>query len=242
MIDIFVQLFLALNKVLFNNLGLTIIVIGALSRVIFYPFFAHTIRYSQTMRDLKPKLDDIKKRHGSDMRKLASEQSRVFKEAGVSPASGAIGCLSVIVQIGIFFLLFQTITRVIGSGIGTQFFLWDLARPDAYAVTGLPIAVPGVLVVTTAAAAFLQSKMMAPADSSKSKPSKEKTGFAEALAASQSQMAFIIPIVILISGTHFAAGLALYWLVSTILGIIQQYFIGGTGGLGSWRTRQTSKK
>jgi len=57
MIDLFVQVILNLNSLLFNNLGLTVIVIGLLSRAVFYPFFANSIRYSKAMRDLKPKLD-----------------------------------------------------------------------------------------------------------------------------------------------------------------------------------------
>ncbi|MDP2720577.1 MAG: YidC/Oxa1 family membrane protein insertase [bacterium] len=247
MIAPFVNLFLFINKLLLNNLGLTIIVIGVVSRAIFYPFFANSIRYSKAMRDLKPQLDAVKKKHAGDMRKQASEQSRLFKEAGVSPAASLIGCLSMIVQIVVFILLFQAITRVIGSGVETHFLVWDLAKPDAYKITGLPLDVPGILVVLTAVLSFIQSKMlMAPPTQTVgikgSRKEPEKGSISDALSATQSQTAYIIPIVILISGTHFAAGLALYWLVSTIFGIIQQYYIGGTGGLEPWLVKLKIKK
>ena len=90
MIDIFVHLLLGVNKILFNNLGLTIIFIGALSRVIFYPFMAHSMRYSQVMRDLKPRLDEAKKKYKGDVRKMSEEQNRIFREVGVNPAAKLI--------------------------------------------------------------------------------------------------------------------------------------------------------
>src|SRR4030066_935535 len=140
MIELFSEVILSLNRVLFGNLGLTILVVGVVSRLIFYPFFAQSIRYTKLMRDLKPKLDEVKKRHGHDMRRHAAEQSRLFKEHGVSPAAGAVSCLSIIVQLGVFLLLFQSLNRIIASGIETNFLIWDLAKPDAYKISSIPLA------------------------------------------------------------------------------------------------------
>ncbi|OGY25549.1 MAG: hypothetical protein A2Z11_03940 [Candidatus Woykebacteria bacterium RBG_16_43_9] len=235
MIDLFVQLILSLNNLLFGNLGLTILVIGILSRAVFHPFYANSIRYSKAMRDLKPKLDDIKKKHSGNMQKQAAEQSRVFREAGISPAAGAIGCVSLIIQIGIFFLLFQSLQRVVDTGVDTNFFIWDLAKPDVYNIQGIPLPLPGILVIMTAAFSFAQSKMLAPANPGpKEVKKKERGDIADALSATQGQMMYFIPLIILFSGTQFPAALALYWFVSTAFGIIQQYNIAGAGGLESW--------
>jgi len=233
MIDLFVQLIIGLNSLLFGNLGLTVIVIGVLSRALFYPFYANSIRYSTAMRDLKPKLDELRKKYGKDMRRMASEQSKLFKQAGVSPAAGALGCLSIIIQIGVFFLLFQSLNKVVSSGIDTQFLLWDLAKPDTYSIQGLPLPIPGVLLIATAIFTFIQSKMMATPNQPK-KAKESKGDFASALSASQGQMMYFIPLIILVSGSQFASGLALYWFVSTLFGIIQQYNIAGLGGLEPW--------
>jgi YidC/Oxa1 family membrane protein insertase len=235
MIDLFVQLILNLNKLLFDNLGLTIIVIGILSRAIFYPFYANSIRYSKAMRDLKPKLDEIKRKYKGDMQKLASEQSKIFKEAGVSPAAGAIGCISIIIQIAIFFLLFQSLRAVVDTGVDTNFLIWDLAKPDAYKVQGIPLPLPGLLVILTAFFSLIQSRMLAAPPSPKQPAKKaDKPDISDALAATQGQMLYIIPVIILVSGPRFASALALYWFVSTAFGIIQQYNIAGVGGLEPW--------
>jgi YidC/Oxa1 family membrane protein insertase len=243
MIDFFVEFLLALNKLLFNNLGLTIIVIGVASRLIFYPFFAQSIRYSKAMRDLKPKLDEVKKKHGRDMRRLAAEQSKLFRDHGVSPAAGAISCVSIIVQLAVFILLFQSLNRVIASGVETDFLLWDLSQPNAYKIQGIPVALPGALVISTAILSFVQAKMIAPAGTESTLGKKQKIGKenksspADALSSAQGLMTYYIPLIILFFGTRFPAGLALYWLVSTIFGIIQQYMIAGPGGLKLWLTR-----
>ena len=70
----------------------------------------------------------------------------------------------------------------------------------------------------------------------------DKPGFADALSGTQGQMAYIIPIVILVSGSHFPAGLVIYWFVSTAFGIIQQYNIAGLGGLEPWLKKINLKK
>jgi len=239
MIDIFVHLLLGVNKILFNNLGLTIIFIGALSRVIFYPFMAHSMRYSQVMRDLKPRLDEAKKKYKGDVRKMSEEQNRIFREVGVNPAAGgAISCLGLIVQFAVFFLLFQSLTKVIASGVETRFLIWDLAKPDSFRIQSIPTSLPGFLVLLTAFLTFIQSKMMMPVVSPQTKINKGKAkkepDFSETLTASQGTFAYFIPFLIIFWGINLAAGLTIYWLVSTVFGIIQQYYISGVGGLKPW--------
>jgi len=232
MIDFFVEGLLSINKLLFNNLGLTIIFVGVASRLAFHPLIISSLRYSKAARDLKPKLDEIKRRHGKDVRKMADEQSKAFKDAGVNPAAGALGCLSLVVQLGVFFILFRALLHVIGSDINTGFLIWDLAQKDIYPFSGLPLPVPGFLITATAVLSLVQSKMMTPEESDKK--GKDDKGDLTSMFALQGPMVFMFPLIILISGTQFPAGLVLYWLVITIFGIIQQYQAVGIGGLRPW--------
>lgn len=236
MINVSVDILLALNKLLFNNLGLTIIVIGVLSRAIFYPFLKSSLKQSQIMRDLKPKLDDIKKKHGNNKAKHMEEQSKLYKEAGINPAAG---CLAPLVQLVIAFLLFEALKRILGTGVETHFFFWDLAKFDSWSLSAVPFKLPGILVLLTAVASLIQAKMALPAplpkekgDSKKEKA--EKAGFAETLAASQGQFVYLFPFLILLWAAALPSGIFLYWLVSTLVAIFQQYYISGWGGLVSW--------
>jgi len=241
MINFFVEAVTNLNNVV-GNLGVTIILIGIVSRILFYPFTKTSVKQSQKMRDMKPKLDELKKRHGEDKKRLAEEQAKLYKESGVS----ALGCLAPIVQLVVAIILFQVLLRFLNTGVDTSFLIWDLAQPDAYKLENLPFNIPGILVAVTSIATFIQAKMTLPepvheykSDSPKEK--KEKQGLSDALSASQGQMVYLFPFLILFTGTLFPAGLALYWIVSTIIGIIQQYYIAGWGGLAPWVNRVWKK-
>jgi hypothetical protein len=71
-----------------------------------------------------------------------------------------------------------------------------------------------------------------PSDSSKEK--KEKESSEDTMAAVQGQMLFLMPIMIGYFAFSFPVGLAIYWNTFTILGIIQQYYVSGWGGLTSF--------
>jgi YidC/Oxa1 family membrane protein insertase len=218
--DLFVNLLTALTKVFGGNLGLTIIFIGIVSRVIFYPFLKSSINQAKVLREIKPKLDAIKKKFPNDRNRVAQEQARIYREAGFNPAAS---CISPLVQLAVAILLFNALTRLIHTDIETSFLWWDLASPDAYPINNFPLKIPGILVVLTAVATFLQSKMMLPPPVVTEKNDRK------------AELVYLLPVIILWSGTQFPAGLALFWLVSTLVGIYQQYTISGLGGLASWQ-------
>ncbi len=233
MVNFFVDLLIKLNNIT-GNLGVTLIVVGIVSRAIFYPFLKSAYKQSQLQRELKSKMDELKKKH-KDKSRLAKEQMRLYREMGINPVAG---CLSLPIQLVVLYLIFAGLRRILGSGVETHFLIWDLAKPDTYKFASIPFAIPGILIVLTAVATFFQTKMATPtAPTPPPKNQKDGSGnvdFTEALAASQGQMVFLLPIVILFSGISFPAGLALYWFAGSFFGIIQQYYIAGWGGLTPW--------
>ncbi|HSX58433.1 MAG TPA: YidC/Oxa1 family membrane protein insertase [Candidatus Saccharimonadales bacterium] len=235
--QIFVNLLLALTNLFGGSLGLTIIFIGVVSRLAFYPFLKTSLNQTKVLKELKPKLDEIKRKYPKDRTKAAEEQSKLYREAGFNPLAS---CLSPVIQLVIAIILFNALTKLIHTpSVDTTFLWWDLAKPNVFHLQGIPIAIPGILVILTGVATLIQSKMMLPEplveEKSDSKTEvKEKADLSEALNSSQGQLVYLLPLIIIWSGTRFPAGLALYWLVSTLVGIIQQYQIAGPGGLKSW--------
>jgi YidC/Oxa1 family membrane protein insertase len=94
--------------------------------------------------------------------------------------------------------------------------------------------------VITGALQFIQSKMMMPVTEKTAViptvkgQKKEEPSTEETMATVQSQMVFIMPVMIGYFAYTFPIGLALYWNMFSILGIYQQYMIGGWGGLRPW--------
>ena len=234
--DIFVNLLSSLTKLFGGNLGFTIIFVGVISRIVFYPFLKSSLKQSKVLKELKPKLDAIKKKYPNDRTKQASEQARIYREAGFNPAAS---CISPLIQLALAIILFNALTKLIHSGIDTNFLWFDLVKPNTFKLSAIPFNLPGILVILTAVATLVQSKMMLPEPIPEEKQDsqverKEKEDLSTALASSQGQLVYLLPLIILWSGTQFPAGLALYWLVSTLVGIYQQYTITGLGGIHSW--------
>lgn len=242
-------------------LGMAIIILTIIIRLLIWPFMAQQLRSAKKMADLKPHLDELKKKHDKDKQALAQAQMALYKEHGVNPAGG---CLPALIQIPIVIALYQAILAIFEGTHGLERInnllyneSWRLAFPPDPNFLGLnmgakpaefiskftsqpEVALPILLVpIITGLLQFFQSKMMYPepvkkypSDSPKEK--KEKQSTEDAMAAMQGQMMFLMPVMIGYFAFTFPLGLALYWNTFTILGIWQQYQISGWGGLGSW--------
>lgn len=232
--EFFLQIILFVyNTIGFHNLGVAIVEISVLSRLVFYPFIKQQTHYSKKMAELTPHIKALKEKHKDNKQAFATAQMELFKEHGVNPAAG---CLPAIVQIVVLFGLLGAMNKILTMNVNTSFLTWNMAKPDAYNISGIPIAIPGVLVILAAFTQFIQTKMMmptAPAIKKEDKPEekKEKSDFMGEFAEAQSSMIWMFPLMFLFLGTKWPSGLALYWTVSSLLAIVQQYRIAGLGGL-----------
>lgn len=234
--------------------GFSIIILTIAIRLIVWPFMAKQLKSAKKMAELKPHLDELKVKHKGDKQGLAQAQMALYKEHGVNPAGG---CLPSLIQIPIIIALYQTIFAFFGDGQGLtninnalyvpawklssapdlNFFGLNLAaKPADFGSIGVALL---LIPVITAGLQFIQSKMMIPKPvkkypNDKPKEKKEKEDMSDSMSAVQSQMAYMMPIMVGYFAFQFPIGLALYWNTFTILGIIQQYMISGWGGIEGW--------
>lgn len=234
-------------------LGFSVIVLTILIRILVWPFMASQLKSAKKMADLKPHLDVLKKNHGSDKQALAAAQMALYKQHGVSPAGG---CLPALVQFPVLIALYQTIyaffethglDRInsvlynsswhLSSSPSSDFFGINLAsKPSDFTSLGFGLL---LIPIVTALLQLIQSKMMIaspvskyPSDSPKEK--KEKVEVEDSMMAIQSQMVFMLPIMVGYFAFQFPIALALYWNTVTLISIFQQYLIAGLGGLNDW--------
>lgn len=230
-------------------LGFAIILLTVGIRFLIWPLMATSMKSAKKMADLRPHLEDLKKKHGSDKQALAAAQMSLYKEHGINPAGG---CLPVLIQIPPMIAIYQVIFSFFEGDHGLNKINSMLYNPD-WKLTqipdlhffGLNLAVKPseftsvgywviLIPVITGLTQFIQSKMMAPktvkeypSDSPKEK--KEKESAEDTMVAVQSQMTYFMPVMIGYIAFTFPIGLALYWNTLTIIGIWQQYRIGGWG-------------
>jgi len=128
----------------------------------------------------------------------------------------------------------------------SRFFGLPLGQTPSHLLSTLGIAV-FLVPLLTAAFQFIQSKMMAPVLEKKlelvEKDAKKENNKAlvkqvkkedDFMTAFQTQSLFLFPLMIGFFSWSLPIGLSFYWNTFTIFGIIQQYSIGGLGGLTDW--------
>lgn len=233
-------------------LGFSIIILTVLIRFLVWPFMSSQIKATKKMADLKPHLSALKQKHKNDKQALAQAQMALYKEHGVNPVGG---CLPAIIQIPIFYALYQAIINILpGAGghidkindllyfpqlklpstLDPNFFGLNLGvRPSDFGQYGVFLL---LIPLVTAALTFVQSRMALPKPvshypSDSPKEAKEKEGLEESMGQVQSQMVFLMPLMFGYLVFTFPIGLAFYWNVYTILGIFQQHRMAGWGGM-----------
>lgn len=235
-------------------LGVSIIILTVLIRLITWPLMGQQLRSAKKMADLKPHLDVLKKKHDKDKTAYASAQAALFKEHGYNPAAG---CLPTLIQIPVIISLYQSISSLFNGADGLShinYFLYPMVQklvvaPNPYFL-GLNLSskpadfgsvgwIVLLIPVLTGLLQLLQSKMMLPLSvkqypNDNKKEVKEKAKEEDSMAAVQSQMTYLLPIMIGYFAYSFPIGLALYWNMFSVMGIYQQYQVSGWGGLRPW--------
>jgi len=218
---------IALSSYLGDNFGLAIIVLTVVIRAAMYPLTAKQLHSTRAMQELQPKIAELQKKHGRDKQRLAQEQMRLYKEYGISPAGCAVPML---IQMPIWIALYQSIIRVLPivpeELLSLSRFLWDW--PTVYAALPLnstflwiDLVKPDIPVaIVVGVTMWLQQKMVTP-----------DTADPQRRAQSQ-MMLWMMPLMFGFLAMSFPSGLALYWVISNVIGIVMQYFVvGGWGGL-----------
>lgn len=133
---VLIPLFDVLNNVL-NNYGLIIIIIVLIIKLVLSPLSYKSYLSMAKMKVLKPELDEIKEKHGSDMAKAQQEQMKLYQQVGVNPISG---CIPMLFQMPILLSMFYFFPQSIE--LRGESFLWahDLSSYDS--ILTLPFEIP----------------------------------------------------------------------------------------------------
>ena len=226
--------------------AISIIISTIVFKLLVLPLTLKQTKSMKKMQELNPKIKELQEKYGKDPQTLQRKQMELYKEANYSPFSG---CLPLLIQFPIliaFFyviqqpvkyifedqLMFDTINKAflwikdLGFTENHIFVLEDVAKGVSEAIVGmvnglsmggmsLPFigaAVP-VLAAISGITTYLTTKMTA------------QPAVSEQQEATQKSMNMMMPIMIFIFGIQFPAGLGLYWVVSNIFQLVQQYIV-----------------
>ncbi len=227
---------------LVGGVGWALVLFTILIRAILLPVTLPSIKAQKRMTDLKPEIDKLKAKFKGDKTGFQQAQLELYKKYNINPLAG---CLPQLAQLGVLIVLYQTLLHFFenptfnGVALNFHFFGLDLTKPDHLYI----------LPVLAGITQLILSVMLMPAIETPDKVSnvskkkkvvvenKKEEDVAEMAATMQQQMMYMMPIMTVFFALKFPAGLSLYWVITTVFSVVQQYFISGWGGLGVYANR-----
>lgn len=210
-----------------GNFGVAILLLTLVVKALMFPLANSAFDAMSKMKKLQPKMEELKVRAGDDKMKLQQEMMELYKREKINPLAG---CLPILLQMPIFYALYKVLFVTIELR-HEPFVGWlkDLSAPDPTSIFNLfgllpfePTAAPmigaflgiGVLPLLMGAAMYVQTKLNPPATD-----------------PIQQQVLTMMPILFVFLFASFASGLVLYWVWSTILSVVQQWYIMKRNGV-----------
>jgi YidC/Oxa1 family membrane protein insertase len=187
-----------------------IIIVTIMVRLLMAPVMARQMKSMRKMSALQPKMKEVQEKFRDDRQKQSEAMMAVYREAGISPFSAMAGCFPMLLQLPVFIGLYYALQGAIQLR-QEPFVLWitDLSAPESlFTIPGLELPVR-LLPLLMGGSMVLQQKMT-------------PTSMDPAQAR---MMLTMMPIMFTLLFYQCASGLVLYWLVSNLLGILQQVLI-----------------
>jgi YidC/Oxa1 family membrane protein insertase len=180
-----------------GNWGLAIILLTLVVKGAMYKLSEAQYRSMAKMKKFAPKIQDLKERYGDDRERMQKAMMELYKKEGFNPLAG---CWPLLVQFPFFIALYWVLLESVELR-QAPFALWltDLTSPDPYFV----------LPVLFGISMFVQQKLSG----------------SQAMDPMQQKIMNVMPIMLTAFFAFFQSGLVLYWFVSNLIGITQQWFI-----------------
>jgi YidC/Oxa1 family membrane protein insertase len=199
-----------------HDMGIVIIVVTVVIRLLLAPSFHKSLKSQKAMNDLQPKLAQLRQQHKGNKEAEAKAMMELYKEHKINPFSS---CLPLLLQLPILIGLYQVFNAALGHNeiTGLYNFVKAPENISPYFLGLVDLSKPSwIFGVIAGASQFWQSKMML----AKASPSDDPTA-----KMMQAQTTYILPLLSVFIALKLPAGLPLYWIVTTLFAIGQQYYI-----------------
>ena len=201
-----------------HSVGLAIIGLTIVIRLILLPSSLNAARQQKRMQEMQPALAALQEKYKDDKQKQAEELAKFYKDNKVNPLGS---CLPLLIQLPILIILYY----VFRNGLDTSRFslLYSFIPHPAFIQTqflGINLGLPDkyyIMPIIAGALQFYQGYQLQPKT-----PAPEGAEMAQAMSK---QMLYIMPVFTVLIAGRFPAALPLYWIVTTLFAIGQQWWI-----------------
>lgn len=209
--------------------GLSIVGLVVIIRIALIPLFVRQIRASRNMQVLQPKIREIQKKYKNDRERQSQELMKLYKETGTNPLSS---CLPILAQAPFFLALFQVLNGIARGHPKGVLSEEDVASAQKADIFGAHLSdkfvgshsltvqvVTIVMIVLMSASQFITQRQLMlknlPADAAKNNPYLQQ----------QKILLYLFPVMFAVFGVNFPVGVLLYWLVSNLWTMGQQFYV-----------------
>ena len=191
------------------NYGVAIILLTLLVRVVTAPLTVRQMRSMEKMRRVQPRMKELQEKYADDRQKQSEEMMKLYRQEGVNPLGG---CLPMVLQLPVFIGLYYALRSSLELR-HAPFVGWinDLSAPDLLFTIPGPNLPVRVLPLVMGATMFIQQKLtpMQTPDPTQAR-----------------MMMIVMPVMMTVLFYQFPSGLVLYWMLSNVLAILNQLWIG----------------
>jgi YidC/Oxa1 family membrane protein insertase len=222
----FYAMLMFFNGLVANNIGVAILIVTVVIKVVTFPLVYTSYKSFAKLRDLAPKMAEIKERFAADVQRQQQETMKLYQTEKINPVAG---CIPALLQMPIFFALFKVLSISLELR-HAPFYGWipDLSAKDPTTVFNLfgllpydPTALPligtflaiGAWPILYGISFWLLQKMQPTATD-----------------PMQAQIFALMPWIFVFVFAGFGSGLVIYYTWSNLLTIVQQYVIAKRSG------------
>ena len=232
-----INILIVMSHYLASSFGLAIIALTIMVNVAMLGLTLKQMHATKSLQELQPKLAELQKKYAKDRQGMAQEQMRLYKEGGMNPA----GCLlPMLIQMPIWIALYQSIMMSLAMApegllnlsshlydwpvlfaalpLNNKFLWFNMAQPDMF------------LALLVGASFWLQQKMATPSSTDPRQQAQSK------------MMLWMMPLLFTFLAISFPSGLALFWVMSSVVRMFMQYRVSGWGGLSRVMAEQPQLK
>ena len=179
-----------------------------------------SLKYQKVLSDLQPKIQEIQKKYNGDREKQTKELVLLYQKEKINPFSGF---LFLLIQLPILIALYQVFWKGLRPEAMVNLYNF-ISNPGALDPTFfgmINLAQPSLaLAVLAGITQFYQTKMLTPKTPKRKQD--QMTQFSEMM---QKQMLYFFPIFTVFILWRLPAAIGLYWIVTVLFSILQQYLI-----------------
>ncbi|MFN7160526.1 MAG: YidC/Oxa1 family membrane protein insertase [Candidatus Gracilibacteria bacterium] len=215
-----------------NDLGWGIVILTLLIKFILLIPTQKMLESQKEMQKIQPKLKALQEKYKDDKQRISQETMALMKEHKVNPLGS---CLPLLIQLPILIALYFAVQH--GLNLSSTVFLYEPLKsvniealnPIFLGLINLANAGNIVLALIVGLLQFIQMKISFAANGTQKTPPKVVKENGDPAMPDMSQMntymTYVFPVMIFFVCISAPSAIGLYFVVSTIFAIIQQYFV-----------------